>query len=642
VNFTKQKNFKRRIKMKKVSTKLMLISLFVVVLTATSVCGVLAKEPSTRPDIRGMDYVVAAGHWLAAKVGANILDKGGNMADAGVATVLAQAVLEPNANFSLGGEGGILIYLANEQTVKLISGMGISSKMATIDFYIDNFGGIPETIAAAAVPGIFDCLMVALDKYGTMSFEEVVEGPLQLAERGFPMYRGLSASIQAALDKGVILKYPESVKIYLPGGKVPQTGEVLTNPGLAKLFRKFIAEEKFARAQGKSRTEVFQAIRDVFYKGYVAKTIDQFMKEQGIAEGGLLRYEDFVHYGELPKEEEPWTTNYRGYDIYAHGAWSQGPCMLMALNILEGFDLSTYKPNSPELVHLITEILKLVLADRHAYLGDPRFSEIPQKGLLSKEYAAERRALIDLTKCTPEFAPGDPWKYQGTARLPVTVPNKTVRVELARLDKAAQSVSVDDIESMDTTAMSLIDKNRNMFNCTPSTYGGLARTACVPGDVGFLLNTRLLQLNLIEGNPNQMEPWKRPRLTPQSYMAIKDGKPVYAWNTPGGDTQVQFMLQAIVYALDFGMSPQDALDMPCFQTAAFPSGEYPNTSVPSSLSVVANMGEETIEGLKKLGHDVKVMGAWSTNGGVMVKVEPTGTVVGGAVRSGEKRYVIGW
>jgi gamma-glutamyltranspeptidase/glutathione hydrolase len=634
--------------MKKVNTKFMMIILIAIALFATSVSGVFAAEPSaepsTRPDVRGMEYVVAAGHWLAAKAGSAILDKGGNMADAGVATVLAQAVLEPNANFSLGGEGGILIYLAKEQKVTLISGMGIAPKMGTINFYVDNYGGIPETIAAAAVPGIFDALMVALDKYGTMSFEEVVEGALQLAERGFPMYRGLSASIAAAEKLGVIFKYPEAVKIYLPGGKVPQTADIFTNPGLANLFKKFIEAEKLAVTQGKSRSEVFQAVRDVFYKGYVAKTIDQFMKEQGIAEGGLLRYEDFVHYGELPKEEEPWTTNYRGYDIYAHGAWSQGPAMLMCLNILEGFDLASYKPNSPELVHLITETLKLALADRHAHLGDPRFSEIPQKGLLSKEYATERRALIDLNKCTPEFPAGDPWKYQEGKKssLPMSVAKTTTPSEVALVDKDAQLAFFDAINSMDTTAMSLIDKDRNMFNCTPSTYGGLARTACVPGDVGFLLNTRLLQLNLIEGNPNQMEPWKRPRLTPQSYMAIKDGKPVYAWNTPGGDTQVQYMLQTIVYAIDFGMSPQDALDMPAWDTAAFTSGEYPNGIVPSSLSVVANMGEETIAGLKALGHEVKVSGAWSKSGGVMVKVEPQGTVVGGAVRAGEKRYVIGW
>lgn len=583
----------------------------------------------TRPNIRGMEYAVSSGHWLASKVGADILDKGGNMADAGVATVLAESVLEPNANFTLGGEGGILIYLANEQRVVLISGMGIAPKVATVDYYIEHFGGIPETIAAAAVPGIFDCLMVALDKYGTMSFEEVVQGALQLADRGFPMFRDLTYDIQRAVDRGNIFKYPESLKIYLPGGEVPQPGEIITNPGLAKLFKKFIAAERAALAQGKSRSEVMQAVRDVFYKGYVALEVDRFMKEQG--EHGLLRYEDFVHYGELPKEEEPWTTNYRGYDVYSHSTWSQGPAMLQSLNVLEGFDMASLGVATPESLHIIVETLKLVLADRHAYYGDPRFSDIPKEGLLSKEYAAERRALIDLDKAAPEFAPGDPWKYQegeGKATLPVA----TAQLEL-----------VDDLEGMDTTAMTLVDKNRNMFNCTPSTYGGLSRTACVPGDVGFLLNTRLLQNNLDEDSPNKIEPWKRPRLTPQSYMAIKDGKPFLAWNTPGGDQQVQIMLQAFVNVVDYGLLPQDALDIPTVRSFAFPAGQYPCGSNPYRLRVEANMPEETIEGLKELGHDVELRSPWSQTGGVMVMVEPEyNTVIGAAVRAGEKRYAIAW
>jgi len=352
-----------------------------------------------RPVIRGRQAAVSSMRSQATEAARRILESGGNAFDAAVA---GQAVLGLTdfADNGLGSDAVVLVYVAGEKKVYSVNAEPRAPKLATIEWYERNNGGrIPESdgLLSGGLPGVIDAWYVLLDHWGTMSFEQVLEPAIHLAENGFPL--GESSADDIANTKK-ILKYPTTVKIYLPDGKLPKPGDVFRNPDLARTLRKLVEAEQASKSKG--RREALKAARDRFYKGDIAHALASFSE----ANGGLFRYDDFAEY--TAEVETPVSIDYRGYRIYKNPSASQGPTELIALNLLEGFDLQRLGHNSPDFLHTNVEAMKLAMADREKYLGDQDFIRIPYEGLLSKDYARERRSLIDPQKASLELRPGSP------------------------------------------------------------------------------------------------------------------------------------------------------------------------------------------------------------------------------------------
>jgi gamma-glutamyltranspeptidase len=378
----------------------------ILILTIACLAPCWLPAETMKPLVAGRRGVVAAGHPLVAEAGLRIMEKGGNAVDAGVATVFAASVVEMNG-FGAGAECPILIKLAGNPVVA-INGAGTAPELATVDFYKHlrrddprvadvasiSKGTIPAYgLLSTIVPSAVDALLVALERYGTMSFAEVIQPAIELAE-GFPLDAHYARGLERA--QPVLEKWPTSKRVYLPNGRAPQAGEIFVQADLARTFRSMAEAERQHASQG--RAAALEAVRDYFYRGPIARRISDFCQQAGC----LLREGDFASYHS--KIETPLTTNYRGVDVYKVSFWSQSPAFLENLNLLEGFDLQAMGHNSADYIHTIVEAMKLGYADRDAYYGDPDFSEIPMQ-LISKEYAALRRPLIALRR--PERrAPG--------------------------------------------------------------------------------------------------------------------------------------------------------------------------------------------------------------------------------------------
>src|ERR1700756_2368562 len=382
-----------------VSRGLPFLLLIVLMFVASSSDSQSDAGQTMRPVIRGRHAAVASMKAEATEAARRILDAGGNAFDAAVAGQAALGVTDFSLN-GVGSDAVLLVYNSREKKVYSINAEPRAPKLATIEWYEkNNAGKIPESdgLLSGGIPGIVDAWYILLDRWGTMNFEQVLQPAIDLAENGFPLSeRG--ASYIAESKK--ILKYPTTVKIYLPDGHPPKAGDILKNPDLARTLKKLVESEKSNRSKG--RHEALQAARDRFYKGDIAHDLAAFSE----ANGGLFRYEDFAEY--TAKVETPVSTNYRGYQVYKNPSASQGPAELIALNLLEGYDLKSMGLNSADYIHTSVEAIKLAMADRDTYMGDMDFIQIPYAGLLSKEYAAERRKLIDAGRASLELRPGAP------------------------------------------------------------------------------------------------------------------------------------------------------------------------------------------------------------------------------------------
>lgn len=583
-------------------------ALIVVSITAVLV----AQNPTTMyPMVRGTHYMVGAGNNLAVAAGSRILEQGGNAVDAGVAATLAAAITEMD-HFGLGGEMPLIIKM-NGAPVNIVAGVGPAPKLATVDFYSKrkpepfedpkNYPPVPGNgILAATVPGVFDGLMLALQKYGTMSFEQVVQPALEYT-KGFPLPEIFSNYIRST--EPIFKPWPTSVKFFEPSGSIPKRGDMFSEPDMTRTLQSLILAEQ--KAKGKRAAKI-EAVRDYFYRGPIAKKIGEFNEQNG----GLIRAEDMAAYH--AEIDEPRTTTYRGYTIVKPGFWTQGPVMLEALNLLEGYDLKAMGHNSPKYLHTVVEVAKLAFADRDRYYGDPNFSKIPEDILLSKGYAESRRKLIDPEKASMESRPGD---FGG----PIAMPQS----------KAPSNAA-------DTTCVNAVDKWGNVFSATPS---GAWLPSVIVGDTGIPLGTRLQTLLTVPGHPNTLEPGKRPRVTLSPTMVLKDGKPFLALSTPGGDNQDQALLQVLLNILDFGMSPQEAAESPRFQTEHFYASFANHEFVPGKLNLEGRIPRETIEALSKLGHKVNVTGPWG-NGSAPTVIKMENGVYEGAADPRRGRFIYGY
>ena len=558
-----------------------------------------------RPVIRGRQAAVSSMRSQATETARQILEAGGNAFDA---TVAGQAVLGLTdfADNGLGSDAVALVYVAREKKVYSVNAEPRAPKLATIEWYERNNGGrLPESdgLLSGGLPGVVDAWYVLLDRWGTMSFEQVLQPAVDLAENGFPLGESSAADI-ASTKK--ILKYPTTVKAYLPDGKLPKAGDVFRNRDLARTLRNLVEAEQANKAKG--RHEALRAARDRFYKGDIARELASFSE----ANGGLFRYDDFAEY--TAEVETPVSIDYRGFRVYKNPSASQGPTELIALNLLEGFDLKTLGHNTAEFLHTCVEAMKLAMADREKYLGDQDFIKIPYDGLLSKEYARERRSLIDSEKASLELRPGSPGKF---------VKNTSDRSLRPVLGGNAN-------HDGDTSYIAVVDKDRNLVSFEPSLHSAFG-TGVVMGNTGLILNCRGDYYSLVRGEANALEPGKRPRSTLQSTLVTNNGEPYAILGSPGGDDQVMRTMQTLVNLVDFGMNIQQAIEAPRWSTRSFPASPFPHTMRPGDMSVEARISEATRQALLARGHKLRVVPAWSLGSNAGIVIDPaTGVLSAGA------------
>jgi gamma-glutamyltranspeptidase/glutathione hydrolase len=564
---------------------------------------------TTRPELRGTFGMVASTHWLASGVGMSVLERGGNAFDAAVAAGFVLQVVEPHLN---GPGGDVPVIFSSGGEVRVLCGQGPAPAAATIDAYtargLDLVPGVGPL--AAVVPGAFDAWALMLRDFGTWELADVMAPAIAYARDGYPVVPGIVAGIRGA-EELFRDEWPSSAEVYLPA---PEAGRLFRNVKLADAYG------RLAQSPAGSREARIDAARDAFYRGWVAEAVDEFFA----AEDGLLTGEDMA--GWTATLEAPVTLDYHGHTICKTGPWGQGPVMLQQLALLAGFDLAAMAPG--ELVHTVIECAKLAFADREAWYGDPDFVDVPLAALLSAAYADERRALVGAEAST-ELRPGSPGGLD--PQLP----------PLAGGRAAAAAGSGEPTLGLagDTCHLDVADRHGNLVSATPSG-GWLHGSPIVPG-LGFCMGTRAQMFWLTEGLPNSLEPGKRPRTTLTPTLVLREGEPYMAIGTPGGDMQDQWQLGALLGHLVLGRNLQEAIDAPSFHSNHMPSSFHPRDMHLNELEIEERAGSETIDELRRRGHDVQVRPPWSLGRVSAVAREPDGLLKAGANPRGMQGYAVG-
>ena len=574
-----------------------------------------------RPAVIGPTAGVSTGHPLTTAAAFSILLKGGNAFDAGVASLIAGGVLEQDL-YSLGGEALVLVYPKKEGKVTSVVGQGWAPKAVDVDWYLSKNKDLEgEGLDPAVVPGALHAALTVLEKWGTMSFADVAAPGIAYAENGFPMRNSTARSIRS--QQKFFEQWPGN-KIYWhkADGSQYLPGETIKLPSLARTLKKMADAERAAKGRGRAAGIV--AARDRFYKGDIAKEMVAFLQKHGAP----FDLSDFAEY--YARIEEPAKTTYRGYTVYKHGFGSQGPVLLQALNILENFDLAKMGYASADYLHTVTEALKLAYADRDTYYADPAFVQVPGEGLLSKDYAKQRAALINPARASTTFIAGDPLQYDSKVKQWTFWKANVENATTARTDRGDDSSGI----VKDTTHMAVIDKDGNIFDVTPS--GGWVPGAVILGDTGIGMSVRGEQFWLDKNHANQIRPRARPRYTLTPSLVFKGDMPMMALGTPGGDNQDQTILQALLSIVDFWgdwyPNLHGALERPRVQTAHFYGSFWPHEAGFNQLNVEAAIPDAVFNELKARGHDVGRLRQFGMSGcATAVLIDPaSGNRIAGA------------
>ena len=617
-------------------------------------------EFTTRPELAGTFGMVASTHWLASAAGLSVLEHGGNAFDASVAAGLVLQVVEPHLN-GLGGEVPVIAHHAGRGETFVLCGQGTAPAAATPEA----FAGLGLDLApgsgllAACVPGAFGAWMLLLREYGTLRLRDVMGYAIGYAVSGYPLLPAISWGI-ASVAELFRDHWLSSAEVYLPDGHVPVPGSLFANPALAATYQRILRE---AEAASRGRDEQIEAARRAFYQGFVAETIAAYvastevMDVTGRSHRGLLSYADMA--GWRPRLEEPLTYDVGGLTVCKTKPWGQGPVFLQQLALLDGFDLAAMGPGTADYMHTVTECGKLAFADREAWYGDPDFTDVPVKALLSGEYADARRQLVG-PEASAEFRPGAP--DGRPPRLPGFVtgtltgngddgsvtPSLDVEPPALRLDPGTGEPTMRtsgpagpaaaSYRAGDTCHLDVADRFGNMVSATPSG-GWLQSSPVIPG-LGFCLGTRAQMFTLTPGLPATLAPGKRPRTTLTPSLALRDREPYMAFGTPGGDQQDQWSLLFFLNHLTFGMNLQQAIDFPSFHSAHMPSSFYPRQAQPRALDVESRVGAGVIEELRRRGHLVNVRPAWSL-GRVSAVARRNGVLYAAANPRGMQGYAVG-
>ena len=550
-----------------------------------------------KPILHGKHWVAITGKPLGASAGARIFYQGGNAVDATCAMLAATSTMWDVLGW--GGETQALIYNPHTGKVVGINALGVAPTGATPEFFAGKGMAYPPEYGplAAVTPGTPGGLMVMLAEFGTLSLEDVLAPAIEMAE-GYPIEESAAGSIDYYKDQ--ILQWTESRKVFLPHDgdepRGPEAGEVFRQPALKRTLEKLVEAERTALARGLDRKAAIYAAYDRFYRGDIAREIVRGTQN----EGGLITLEDLDRWQVYV--EEPVTTNYRGIDVYKLTTWVQGPVMLQALNILENFDIRSMGYNSTRYIHTVYQAMNLAFADRDFYYGDPYFPpEEPVEGLLSKNYAGERAALIDPAANNPAIGPGDPYRYQSGDN---PFLHYLEDLQSRNVTSAGEPPS-DEGFFAGTTSIQAADEEGWVVSVTPS---GAWIPAFIAGDTGIGLSQRMQSfvLDPAENPYNVLEPGKRPRATLTPGMALKDGKPYLSFAVQGGDAQDQNLLQFFLNMVEFDMTVQEAAEADNFLSFQLHDSFGEHKKEPGRLGVNESVSEHTRNQLQKMGYDVEI------------------------------------
>jgi len=566
-----------------------------------------------RPALLSSRYMVSSCHYLATFAGTRMFERGGNAIDAGVAAGIALNVLERHLT-DFGGVAPIIVYRPGMPEPETIDGLGHWPASLDLATYRARHGDdMPIGVDRSVTPAAADAWLTALARHGRLTLAEVLAPSIELCD-GFPVYPRLASAIERLAER--LREWPTSVSVFLPNGRPPRVGEMFVQRELGALFRRLVAIERAHTERG--RSAAIMAARDAIYEGDIANEIASFMRDAG----GAITAADLRE--QRVRIEAPVHSTYRGIDVYACGPWSQGPLVPMALNLLEGYDVASFGPGSLEFFHTYTEAFKLAAADREGFFGDPEQVDVPIRGLLDKAYAALRRREIHPDRAYPELpAPGDPWRYEGRTGTAGYRP------------RVAEGVG-----APDTSFACAMDAEGNAFAATPSDPG---LGAPLVRGLGIIVSTRGAQLWTTPGHPSAIAPRKRPRLTPNPALLMKDGRALMPFGCPGEDAQCQAMVQVVCNIVDFGMNTQAAIEAPRVISRSFPWTFHPHAYEPGVLQVEGRVSREVHAGLTRLGHKIRDLPDFSpaAAGVCAVRRLETGALEGGADPRRES-YAAGW
>ena len=561
-----------------------------------------------QPPIHGTHHMVSAGHHLATQAGYEILEAGGNAVDAGVAAGIALGIVHSDM-VQFAGVAPIVIYLAEEERVVTISGLGWWPRAASIERFVSEFDGhVPTGVLRTVVPAAPDAWILALRRYGTMGFGDVAAASIRYARDGFSMHHVMLEYLTAHEDD--YRRWSSNEAIYLPGGRPPREGERFVQSDLAASIQHMVDEEAAVAARS-GRDAGLAAARDAFYRGDLARAMVRYHEEND----GWLTMEDLAGYESAI--EEPVLARLGEVEVYTCGPWCQGPVLAQMASLLDGIDLAALGHNHADYVHTITEAMKLSFADRERHYGDPRFVDVPLGRLLSDTYRRERRALIRPDRAWPGMPPAG-----------LTDEREAEAAE--RATSRARPAAEPTPASADTSHCAAVDRHGNCFSATPSDVSW--ESPVIPG-TGFCPSSRGSQSWAAPGHASSVAPGKRPRLTPNPAFARWPGRRVMPFGTPGGDVQTQAMLQVLLNVALFGMSTQDAVEAPRFATHSFPNSFEPHDYLPGRLTVEGRIPEATTDDLAARGHDIERLAEWShqTAGMCAIGLDlETGIMEGGA------------
>jgi gamma-glutamyltranspeptidase / glutathione hydrolase len=567
-----------------------------------------AASVSWRPTVAGSHYAVSSGHYLASAAAMRVLDAGGNAVDAGVTAAMALAVLQPDV-VSFAGVAPTLVYLKEEGKVISLAGLGYWPA-ATDVARLRAEGGksVPEGILRQVIPAAPATHVEALRRFGTLSFEQAATPAYLLARDGFYLYPELRDSLE--IHAREIDRYAENAAIFRPGGRTPEVGSRLRQASLARTIERMIEAER--KAPG-DRAAKLRAVHDCFYKGSIAEDIAACHRRHG----GFMTRADLAGF-EVPVEPSI-SVHYRGFEIHSCDVWCQGHVLLQTLKSLEGLDLRALGWNSVRYLHILSEAMNLAFADREAYVGDPKFIKVPTRELLSAEYAARQRSRIDANKAFGRM------------------PHPGLSQKSFSLHPSQGEVAT----APDTIYCCVADKHGNAFSATPSDT--MYDTPMVEG-LGFAPSARGTQGRLEPEHPLFVEPGKRPRLTPNPALALRDGEFAMAWGTPGGDVQCAAMLQVFLNATEWGMSVQQAIEAPRAACFSFPNSFAPNAYYPGRLCLEDRFAQETVAALEKLGHDIELwpQKSWSMGSVCAILRDPTTGLLHAGADPRRPGYALAW
>ena len=520
------------------------LGLSVIANTTAAADRITGHHFATRSEAMAPNAMAATSQPLATQVALDIMQQGGNAIDAAIAANAVLGLVEPTGN-GIGGDLFAIVWDAESKRLFGLNASGRSPKSLTREYFVENgYDSIPARgVLPISVPGTVDGWFELHERFGQLDMKDVLAPAIEYARKGFPVTEVIAYYFER--NGEVLQDYPGFADVFMKDGDMPQKGERFTNPDLANTYQT-IAE------QG----------RDVFYEGDIARTISDFVQDNG----GFLSYED------LASHESTWvdpvSSNYRGYDLWELPPNTQGIAAQQILNMLENFDIAAMGFDSPEYIHHFVEAKKLAFEDRAKYYSDPAFNDVPVEGLLDKDYARERAQLIDPSKPAKAVEPGNP-PTEG-----------------------------------DTIYLTTADEAGNMVSLIQSNYRGMG-SGVTPAGLGFVLQNRGELFNLDPNHNNVFEPGKRPFHTIIPAFVTKDGKPVMSYGVMGGATQPQMHAQILINIIDFGMNLQEAGDAPriLHTGSGQPTGAEMNDG--GTVHLENGFSKHTRRELIKMGHTLQ-------------------------------------